>query len=68
MKDLKYLLLLISFVTLAHIIKNTTKPDNEARTLPDTPDNRKQKDTDSGRIESSYKQLATPAVYNLYKY
>jgi hypothetical protein len=64
MKDLKYLLLLIGFVIVAHATKKTDMLKNEAKFLPDIPDVKVQKETDSGRIEASYKQFVIPAVYN----
>jgi hypothetical protein len=67
MKDLKYLLLLIGFVIIAHAAKKKGEGKNEAKLLPDIPDY-KEKKTDSGRVEASNNQLIIPATYNFYNY
>jgi hypothetical protein len=66
MKDLKYLLLIICFVIVAHATKKSTENKNQAKFLPDIPDYKEQKETDSGRVDASYRQIVIPAVYNSY--
>ncbi len=67
MKDLRYLLLLIGFVIIAHATKKKAEGKNEAKVLPDIPEYKVQK-TDSGRIEASNNQFTIPAAYNFYYY
>ncbi|HLK30584.1 MAG TPA: hypothetical protein VKT28_18530 [Puia sp.] len=64
MKDLKYLLLLIGFVILAHITKGTTQEKAQAKFLPDMPDLKEEKKSDSGRTEVLNRFSAIPVVYN----
>jgi len=65
MKDLKYLLLLIGFVILAHATRKPNERNNEAKLLPDLPDYKAQKESDSGRIEASNRQLMNPSILDL---
>lgn len=67
MKDLKYLLLLICFVIIAHATKNRNAGKNEAKLLPDIPDYKEQK-TDSSRTEASTRQMIVPVDYNFHNY
>jgi hypothetical protein len=64
MKDLKYLLLVIGFVIVAHATKNSADRKNQAKFLPDIPDLKEQKETDSGRIQANNRQIIIPATYN----
>jgi hypothetical protein len=66
MKDSKYLLLVICFVIVAHATKKTVENKNQAKFLPDIPDFKVQKETDSGRVDASYRQIVIPAIYNSY--
>jgi hypothetical protein len=68
MKDVRYLLLLIGFVVIAHATKKANEGKNQAKLLPDIPDYKEQKKTDSGRIEASNYQIIAPAGYHLYNY
>jgi hypothetical protein len=68
MKDLRYLLLLIGFVVIAHATKKANEGKNQARLLPDIPDYKEQKRTDSGRIEASSYQIIAPAFYHFNNY
>jgi hypothetical protein len=64
MKDLKYLLLLIAFVIVAHVTKNTSTEKSQAKFLPDQPDVRGQKRIDSSSIEMMNKVPAISVLYN----
>jgi hypothetical protein len=66
MKDLKYLLLLIGFVIIAHVTKKPSERNNQAKLLPDLPDYREQKESDSGRIEASNRPVMNPAIFGFY--
>jgi len=66
MKDFKYLLLLIGFVIVAHATKKPTDFDNQAKLLPDLPDYKVQKESDSGRIEAINRQVINPEIFGFY--
>ncbi|HVM88106.1 MAG TPA: hypothetical protein VMT76_07940 [Puia sp.] len=66
MKDLKYLLLLICFVTLAHATKKYSSDRTEAKFLPDVPVLKEQKKADSvmKREAANQIKIIPAASYN----